>query len=443
MIKPLYLFMILFLIATLTGCEDSEEISDSQDASNYAVKMGGIFPFSGALSEKGKPRHKAALLATKHLAEAGYPVGWAVADSETNPNTGVKVARELIEKGNVQVLIGPASSGVTKAIAQNVSLPMQIPHISYASTSVEISTLEQDSGYGDSDILFRTVPSDALQGVVLANLAFEKYRQVSVLYVNNAYGQSLSKVFSDNFIALGGTVKAAIPHPEVVNPELQGSETYLPQLRDAYTGETEALVAISYFRHVQIYIQEAKDNNLFHNFLFVGGSASKELVDIIKPQGALEGMCGTAPGVDKSTESYQIFEEAYLAEYDELPTEPAEWDRTKAYDAVIIAGLAAYAAEAIGETVTFSSLRDYLRRVANPDGQIVLSGSTELKQAIKMLDVGLDINYKGASGNVDFDVNGDAIAPIEIWCYEGKNLKPRDLCTVDLENQSSVECNDI
>ncbi len=420
MSKSLYLLMILSFMVTLGGCNDDEGISVPNHAPTYSVKMGGIFPFTGGLSEKGKPRHQAALLAVEHLTEAGFSVGWVVADSETNPETGVKVARELVEKGGAKIIIGAASSGVTTAIVENVSLPNQIPQISYASTSYEITTLERDLGYGDSDFVFRTVPSDKLQGSVLAQLAFDSnYRSLSVLYVDNSYGRSLSKIFKEHFESLGGTVIAVVPHDEEVTPEIEGGESYLEQLQKAYAVDAEALVAISYFRHVNIYIQEAKDNDLFHDFIFVGGSKSRKIVETIKPNGSLEGMCGTAPGVDYSKESYKTFEKEYKTEYKDAPE---IWDKPNTYDAVVIAGLAAYAAQANGESITPLTIRDYLRRVNDKEGEKVIAGPENLKRAMKMLDSGLTINYEGASGNVDFDDNGDVITPIEIWCFEGGKI---------------------
>jgi len=428
MSKSLYLLMILSFMVTLGGCNDDEGISVPNHAPTYSVKMGGIFPFTGGLSEKGKPRHQAALLAVEHLTEAGFSVGWVVADSETNPETGVKVARELVEKGGAKIIIGAASSGVTTAIVENVSLPNQIPQISYASTSYKITTLERDLGYGDSDFLFRTVPSDTLQSIVLAQLAFDShYRSLSVLYVDNSYGRSLSKIFKEHFESLGGTVITVVPHDEVVTSEVEGGESYLEQLQRAYAVDAEALVAISYFRHVKIYIQEAKDNDLFHKFIFVGGSKSKELVETIKPNGSLEGMCGTAPGVDYSKNSYKTFKKEYETEYTDAPE---IWDKPNVYDAVVLAGLAAYAAQAIGESITPITIREYLRRVNAPDGQKVIAGPESLKRAMKILDSGVTINYEGASGNVDFDENGDVFSPIEIWCFEGgeivhkKNVQP-------------------
>ena len=45
------------------------------------------------------------------------------------------------------------------------------------------------------------------------------------------------------------------------------------------------------------------------------------------------------------------------------------------------------------------------------------SQPTEFKLAFELLKQGKDINYEGASGSVDFDNNGDVVAPIEIWRF--------------------------
>lgn len=175
MSKRLYLLMILFFIMAVSSCDDGEEISEpSYISSDSVVKMGGVLPFTGSLSEDGKPRHQSALLATKHLAEAGFPVEWTVVDSKNDANSAVEAARDLVEKGQVQVIIGASSSAVTIEVAKKVSIPNQVPQIAIASTSPAITTL------ADQDFLFRTAPSDALQAVVLARLASGTLKDVNL-----------------------------------------------------------------------------------------------------------------------------------------------------------------------------------------------------------------------------------------------------------------------
>ncbi len=439
MSKRLYLLMILFFIMAVSGCDDGEEISEpSYISSDSVVKMGGVLPFTGSLSEDGKPRHQSALLATKHLAEAGFPVEWTVVDSKSDPDSAVEAARDLVEKGQVQVIIGASSSGVTIEVAKNVSIPNQVPQIAIASTSPAITTLAADE---DQDFLFRTAPSDVLQGVVLArlasgtlkdvnlprsSLAHSGYKRVSVLYVEGPYGQGFNDAFTEKFYALGGEKVVAVSHQEVAISDLENKallrDVLLPRLQQAYAGgETEVLIAMSYTGYAEVFLQQAIENNLFDKFLFVDATKSQRQLENSSVGPHLEGMCGTAPGSEPTEEFLEIFNTDYKAEYGEEP--PSLPFMFNTYDAVIIAGLAAYAAQAIGEEVNSISIRDYLRRVNDPNGKKVIAGRTEgLKRAMKILDSGLTIDYQGASGDVNFDDNGDVITPIEIWCYQGGKI---------------------
>jgi ABC-type branched-subunit amino acid transport system substrate-binding protein len=63
---------------------------------------------------------------------------------------------------------------------------------------------------------------------------------------------------------------------------------------------------------------------------------------------------------------------------------------------------------------------------ARLQGREEIKASTEdLKRAFELLQAGKPI----ASGNVDFDENGDVMAPIEIWCYEGGEIVSKELVT--------------
>ena len=87
------------------------------------------------------------------------------------------------------------------------------------------------------------------------------------------------------------------------------------------------------------------------------------------------------------------------------------------YDAVFVAGLAAAAVDAKGKDITPVNLRDMLRVVANPPGEVIVAGVDGIKKALELLKAGKAINYEGAAGAVDFDKNGDVVTPIEVWKY--------------------------
>jgi ABC-type branched-subunit amino acid transport system substrate-binding protein len=369
------------------------------------LKVGEMHPFTGPLAEFGEPEHQAALLAAKHLEEAGYTIETVFGDTETSAIPAVDAARRLVEVEGVHVLIGAAASGVTVPIAEAVTIPNEVPQISYASTSPLLTFLPADQ---DADFLFRTCPSDALQGPVLAKMLNEEgITSVATLYVNNPYGQGLNDQFKLAYQDLGGTILAEIPHDEEVSP------SYTAELAQATEGNPEALIAISYTGHASIYLKEAIEGGFIDNFRFVDGTKSETDIPEAVGAEALEGMCGTAPGAAE-TDSLTTFNETYIAEYGEIPPIPFQ---TNTYDAVVIAALAAYEAQVAGEELTPIAVRDHLRSVAGPPGEQVFAGPESLTRALELLADGQEIDYVGAAGDVNFDQFGDVVTPIDIWCY--------------------------
>ena len=133
-------------------------------------------------------------------------------------------------------------------------------------------------------------------------------------------------------------------------------------------------------------------------------------------------------------------ESATAGDYEDLATNfEKEFGRlpplpfiTNAYDAMAVIGLAAHAAKVKGVELTSGNIRDNLRAVANPPGEVVKPG--EFIKAVDLLDQGKKINYEGAAGSVDFDQHGDVITPIEVWQYSNGNIM-----TVKIEHEIPVE----
>lgn len=403
--KLLWFVLIISLVwsASLICAQGAEK-------GNPKVKMGGLVPLTGALSEFGKGFRNAGDLAAKQLKEAGFPIVLKFGDTETSAIPGVEAARTLVEVERVQVLIGAAASGVTLPIAESVAIPAQIPQISNASTSPLISVLPADQG---KDFLFRTCPSDALQGVILGKLAADEgYKKASVFYINNAYGQGLMERFREAFEHRGGKVVASVPHDEKPAP------TYVSELRRVMKAQPDVMLALGYPGQATVYLKEFFEAryNRTADLLFCDGTRSVEIPEALGAE-YLSGFLGTTPG-SVGGDSLDKFQTAYKAEYGELPPLPF---MSNFYDAVIVAGLAAAACEAKGMAITRINVRDMLRVVANPPGETVTAGVEGIKKALELIKAGKDVNYEGAAGSVDFDKNGDVVTPIEIWKYVEKH----------------------
>jgi branched-chain amino acid transport system substrate-binding protein len=374
-----------------------------------AVKIGALVPLTGPLSVFGQGFRKAGDLAAEQLAAAGFPVEMKYADTETSAIPGVEAARTLVSVERVVALIGAAASGVTIPVAESVAIPNQVPIISNASTSPLITYLPADQG---KDFLFRTVPSDALQGVVLGRGAAEAgFRRAAVFYVDNPYGQGLLDEFKKSFEANGGEVVAAVPHDQKAAP------TYVSELRQLMQSKPDVMLALSYPGQATVYLKEFFEAGYNKScfVLFCDGTKSVEMPKALGPK-TLAGYFGTAPG-SVSGESLSNFERDYKAKYGQLPPLPY---MTNFYDGIVIAALAAAKAQFSGKAVNGVAVRDNLRPVSDPPGEVVVAGVDGLKKALELIKAGKDVNYEGAAGDQDFDQNGDTVTPIEIWKYIDK-----------------------
>jgi ABC-type branched-subunit amino acid transport system substrate-binding protein len=362
------------------------------------LKVGTLLSYTGPLKEFGPNLRNGTVLAEKQLKAAGLNIRLIHEDSETSAIPATNAAKKLVEVDRVVAIVGALASGVTVPVAESVTCPSRVVHISPASTSPLITVLPSDT---DADV---TCPSDALQGVILGRLGASFSKKASVLYVNNPYGQGLALQFQKSFERRRGKVLAMVPHDE------KAAESYTAELKRALEGQPDIIGAFSYPEHAKVYIKEALEFFKFKSFLYCDGTRS---LDIAKAVGAknVEGRWGTAPGAAK-TDSYDIFVSDYRAEYGVLPPLPFI---TNAYDATAAIGLAAYAAKVKGLPMTSKNIRDNLRKVANPPGEVIKPG--EFKKAFGLLDQRKAINYEGAAGSVDFDKAGDVETPIDIWRY--------------------------
>jgi ABC-type branched-subunit amino acid transport system substrate-binding protein len=188
-------------------------------------------------------------------------------------------------------------------------------------------------------------------------------------------------------------------------------------------GKPQAVAAFGYPISASVYIKEAIELYNFSNFFFCDGTKSVDLITAIGAD-ALEGKMGTAPG-SKGGKPKDLFVAAFEAEFGTMPPLPFI---DNGYDAMAVIGLAALAAQAKGLDLTAENIRDQLRAVAAPPGEVIMPG--EFAKAADLLKQGKQINYEGAAGSVDFDENGDVITPIEVWKFEGGEIKTVKLVDV-------------
>ena len=161
------------------------------------MSVGILLPETGGLASVGGPMIQAAQLPAMQVNDAepaGLTVNPQLEDTQTSPSAGTAAAESLVSAG-VPSVCGSASSGVNVPVSQQVFIPNEIVGCSPSSTALSVTNLEDD------DYIFRTAPSDLLQGRVMATVMSERLGAdtVSVLHVNNDYGQQLAGRFVETF----------------------------------------------------------------------------------------------------------------------------------------------------------------------------------------------------------------------------------------------------
>jgi ABC-type branched-subunit amino acid transport system substrate-binding protein len=178
------------------------------------LKIGGLLPQTGDLALADPPMETAVKLAIKEINAAGgvfdQPVVWIPGDDGTNPTVALKTVQQHITEG-VQVMIGAAASGVTRAVLPAV-VQAGLILFSPSNTAADLSTAD------DKGLYFRTAPSDLLQGKALADVILRDGAQRIVIAARaDAYGEGLQHNTNDDLLKAGlaqGQIKLLTYKPQ-------------------------------------------------------------------------------------------------------------------------------------------------------------------------------------------------------------------------------------
>ena len=328
-------------------------------------------------------------------------------DTTGNPQGAVDAGSKLVNVENVAAIVGPLMSGTTIPAASSVAVPAHILLLSPTATSPQLTDLE------DQDFVFRTVPSDAYQGQVLAKLTLDQgVKKVALTYANNDYAAPLAASFKDAYVKAGGVITAEVKHEEK-------QPTYVSELANLKKDSPEALVVIAYAGDSGVTIvREALENGLFTRFIGTDGLRDNLLIKEIG-EDKLKTSFFTSPSSPKS-EMGDRFEKLYVAAY---KTTQDKIFIGQVYDSIMLTALAI---EKAGSTDRVK-VRNALREIANAPGEIV--GPGDWKKAKELIDAGKDIDYTGATGSMDFDAKGDIAGVVGHFIVENGSYKEVGLVT--------------
>lgn len=324
--------------------EDNKKDSDT-------IKIGLNLELSGAVAAYGNQEKDGAELAVEEINEAGGIDGKKIElvtkDNKSDTAEAAAVAANLTTKENVVAIIGPATSGASKAQIPNAT-KAKVPVITPSGTDDAI-TVVNDSV---QEFIFRACFQDSFQGVILANYAMNNLdakKAVVIGDVSSDYAKGLSKSFKDTFT---GDVVA----DEKFNQKDKDFKAILTKIKDK---DFDFIYLPGYYEEAGLIIKQAREMGIDQPILGADGFSDEKLGDIAG-QNNMNDIYYTAHFSEKAPSSDKVkdFIEAFKNKYDKAPSS----FNALAYDSVyMLADSIEKAGEADSAKITeeLASLKDF------------------------------------------------------------------------------------
>lgn len=379
------------------GCSD-----DAASAGGDVIKLGVFIREGGDSADE--------VLAARQINEAG---GITIGDTHytlelireydgASAEGGAAAVEKFVEQGAVagigprwsSILLGDEpdfDNGVAGAAVENDFLI-----VSGNATSAAVSELDDD------DLVWRTIPSDEIQGEACAHYAYEEreLRTAAILYRDDAWGRGLSARFTAVFEELGGSVLASAGF----DPDGELTGYAFPELDDVFADQPEMIFLLAFNESPQIthrvvqggYLEPYGDE--LPLFMATDGSYDPNILQNGAPE-VLPRLLGTLPGPPPSNPIAADYRDAFVG----AGLGPALNVWPYPYDAVYLVALAIQAAQSTDTDDIKRQLRD-VSRDNGGDLEILPGRWAEARDALL---AGEDVNYTGATGPIDFTETGD------------------------------------
>ena len=421
-------------------------------AAQPPVLIGVSLGLTKGLSAFAKPLRDAVRVAEGQINSSGGLLGrqvtFDVQDDQSDEDKGIveRIANDFVARGAVAV-IGPlGSQQVVKT--QAIYAAGHVIQITPSATSTDLTTIQAT---GDR-WLFRTTPADDFQGAAVLRFAQRTPRglgdggapvvdggpiatctKLAIVNVDNSYGNSMADVIEKNFPKRGGqpivtrqkiSVSLVDSYVDVVNkvmplqPEcvalIMYDDTAVPLVRDFKADARYATMEKNGFFFIGT-------DGVFTDGFLTGGRQNP--ADPASPNVA-QGVFGTNPDTQPGTKEYNEFRTIYASyvplgrKPDNTPSDAPSF-AANTYDAAVLIALAIQRSGTVSDR---NAVRAALIEVANPPGRPYTPA--QVADALLAVRQGDDIDYKGASGAVDIEPNGNVKSGFIVWeAYRDSNKK--------------------
>jgi branched-chain amino acid transport system substrate-binding protein len=232
------------------------------------VPVGVILPLTGDGAFWGTNSKRGIELASEDLRALHNrtTVRFIFEDDRCDPKEAVAAFHKLVNVNKVRVILGPACSSSTLAIAP-LAERQQVVVLAFSESDL-IKT---------SSSVWRLWAPDKAQASRLDEYAFsdQGIRSVAIIASQNAFGTSFSEAFTRHFTSLGGTVVSR----QEYSPSEKTFRQHLLRIRVAKPG---ALLLASYINDGAIIVREARSLGLKIPLLGTSSIAAPEFLEATK-----------------------------------------------------------------------------------------------------------------------------------------------------------------
>ena len=363
-----FLAVMLVAFAAMAVCF----AGGSSESAAGEVRIGFIGPLTGDYANYGTLCKQAVEMAVEEQNAKGGINGVAVKlyaeDSEGDSQKAIAAFDKLTNTDKVSAIVGPVLTGETFAVApvaQANGVVLITPSASHKDITAE------------GDCIYRTTPSDGLQGVVAGKYFSQVlgYKKLAVLYAKNDYSQGLYESMSESFEQEGGQIVATATF-------MVGDKDFKTQLTQLKNTDAEAIYIPDYTAEMAQILEQAAQLQVGKPFLSCDGFLNEEIYDLAGDY--TDGVIYTASAKVEESSVAADFKAKYTEKYGVAPDSFA----TNAYDAAYILF------SVIGKVGT--------------DKSAIKNGMKEVK------------DFVGVNGVINFDEQGDLVANQGVYKVDGK-----------------------
>ncbi|WHX48292.1 ABC transporter substrate-binding protein [Paenibacillus woosongensis] len=262
-------FLVVILAGLLVGLLGGCAANDGSPAKSDTIRIGLAAPISGTQAQYGQAFKNGAELAAAQINDAGgidgKKVEIVVQDDKGDSNEAVNVANKFVSDKSILAVVGHFNSSATLATAP----------VYNKNKIVEISPSSSAPGVTNAgEYTFRVITTDAFQADYLASWSKELgYSKVALIYEQSDFGLGLLDVYQKSAPANNIEVVAA----EAYNPGEKDFSTILTKIKDK---QPEAIFIGGFYNEAALISQQAKKFNLSVDFIGVDSLYSEALLEL-------------------------------------------------------------------------------------------------------------------------------------------------------------------